>query len=482
MNLRLGADDAAEGYVGMSDYVCLQPLADRWSDIVAGLQSAADALRAMPVADIVDAIGTVAGRWCDPAWPHRRDAIDRIVAATGLSPEVVGRSLDVELRNYRPDSLWATLRRELGDPRVLDGFVADPLLPGQTCATGPRVMLQILTGNVPGLPALAIIRALLVKSAVIAKVGSGEPTFAASFAASLAEIDPRLGDAVLVTYWGRSDTQVLAAAAEHVDCVTAYGGTETCAEVRRHVRSDQQFFEHGHKVSLGLVARGYLERVGAAEIARRIAQDASMFNQLACIAPQAYLIAAPAATVRHVGELTAAAMEDYCRSAPLGRLSIDDAMVLRLRRSAQAWRAATEDESGIWTSSGADWTVAVQSEFPTAAGTGNRFITLVPVETLSHGLAMIRPFGAFLQNVALGCSDDELLPISHQLARFGAARLCEPGRMSEPSLMWRHDGRMCLAELVRWCDIEMHAGLAVAPSRPDSADLAHSSRLNRGFT
>ena len=39
---------------------------------------------------------------------------------------------------------------------------------GKTIAVGPRITLAIFSGNVPGLPALSIVRALLVKSAVIA--------------------------------------------------------------------------------------------------------------------------------------------------------------------------------------------------------------------------------------------------------------------------------------------------------------------------
>ena len=452
-----GDDDAGADYLQASRYVCDQPRVDSWQKIAAGLRRAAAGLRGIPIADIVAAIGHVADQWCQRDWPPRNIARDRVVAATGLSREVVDRSFDVELRNYRSDALWRALRRELGDPAALDGFVTDPLVRGRTRALGPDLTLQILTGNVPGLPALAIVRSLLVKSALIVKVGSGEPTFAALFAASLAEVEPRLGQAILVTYWDRSDADMLAAAAGQADVVVAYGGAEACAEARRHVRADQRFIEHGHKVSAGLISASYQRRLGAAEIARRIVHDTCMFNQLACIAPQAFLIEAEPDAVLRLGEVTAEAMEHYRRGCAAGRLSLDDAMALQLRRIGSTWKASARRDGEIWHAAGFDWTVVVDNEFPIAGG-GNRFITLIPVSSLSEGVSILRPFARYLQNIALGCNAAEFSSTAGELAALGASRICEPGNMTGPSLGWRHDGHMCIAELVRWCDVEAGDG------------------------
>jgi hypothetical protein len=368
---------------------------------------------------------------------------------------VVDRSLDVELRNYRSASLWQALRRELRDPRALDTFVPDRELgSGYTRAIGPTITFVMLTGNVPGLPALAIVRALLVKSAVVAKISRNEPIFAAAFAASLAEMDRRLGEAILVTYWDRSQTDMLAAAVRHADAVIAYGGAEACAEVRKYLGAHQRYIEHGHKVSAGIISRSYLRHVGATQVAERIVRDTCMFNQLACIAPQAYLVEADTREVRSLGAAVAASMAAYADECPPGRLTLDDAMALGLRRAAQAWRAAADEHGDLWHPKGLGWTVAMDSEFPGAGGTGNRFITLIPVGSLAAGVEMLRPLGPHLQNIALGCTDTEFAPVGQALADAGASRICAPGCMAEPSLSWRHDGRMGIAELLRWCDIE----------------------------
>lgn len=434
---------------------CQTPRVEHWPVVGEALRGAATRLREMRVADVVSGIDRVAELWCDRNWPCRKEARDEVVRATGFSPEAVDRSFDLELRNYRADSLWRVLCRELGDPMVLDCFRPDIQLGGHTHAIGPRITLEVFTGNVPGLPALGIVRALLVKSAVIAKVASGEPTFAARFVESLANHDTRFGDAILVTYWDRDDPTILRATVEQADAVIAYGGTAACRAVRDAVPEGKIYVEHGHKFSIGLVSTAYLEKVGLRSLARRIADDVATFNQHACIAPQVYFSVGSVDAARAVAEEVAHALGALAKVCPLGELSLEDASALQLRRAAQAWRAASKSTSDLWQDSSLEWSVALDDELPQDAGGGNRFIRIVPVGAVSDAVSMLAPYARYLQNVALGLPAEDFQAAAVELARLGATRICEPGRMAEPSMMWRHDGRMCVSELLRWCDTEM---------------------------
>ena len=448
-------------------WVCQRPRAASWGAVEQGLRKAADVLRRMPLAEIVAVIDRVAALWCDRGFEARRRAVERVVAATGFSREAVERSFDVELRNYRAESLWPSLRRELGDPAALDGFVYHADLPGRARAVVPGITLAIFTGNVPGLPALSLVRALLVKSAVLAKVASGEPTFAAAFARTLAEQDARLSDALVITYWDRDDRDTLDAALAHSDAVIAYGGSSAVRAIRAAVTDGRRFVEHGHKVSVGLVSRGYRQQMGDAELARRIAVDVSVFNQHACIAPQSYLVEADLDEARALLTELSGALARYARECPLGELPQQDAAELQLRRASHAWAASAAPDGDFSCARGLDWTISLGRELASDAGGGNRFLRLVPVDTLQEGVERLRPYGEHLQNVGLGAHGAELETTAERLALLGASRICEPGRMSEPSLMWRHDGRTCIADLVRWCDVEMHALLDTPPARTD---------------
>lgn len=439
-----------------SGFRCTRPTVEGFRALGAGLERAQRALAVTPIATIIAAIDEVSRRWSDRNFGLRQRAVASVVQATGFSSEAVERSFDVELRNYRAQSLIRTLQRELGDPAVLDGFVPDRLLDGHTYALGPTITLVVLSGNVPGLPALSIVRALLLKSAVIAKVASGEPTFAAHFARSLHDALPVLGDALAISYWQRDELALQSAAFEISDAVIAYGSAEACAHVRSQLRSDQRYIEHGHKLSLGLVALDYLRELGVEEVARRIAEDVSMFNQHACIAPQAYLVEDRQGSARELGGALARALARYAEQCPLGELDEAEAAALQLRRAAGAWHAALSPEAEQWRALGLDWTVQLTRELMPLSAAGNRDLRLVACRDLDDAIAQLAPIGRSLQNVALGVLGHEAFERAGALARIGACRISEPGHMAEPSLIWRHDGEACLARLVRFCDIEMH--------------------------
>lgn len=431
-----------------------RPKLSAWPQVTRRLRTAAHGLRVLGVTDIVAAIDAAAARWCDRSWPDRMAARDRVVSATGMSEESVDRSFDVELRNYRAPSLLSALAREFGDPAVLDGPTPDRTLNGATIAVGPELACQVLTGNVPGLAALGLVRTLLVKSAVIVKVASGEPTFAAAFASTLADVERAFADAILVTYWDRADLATRAAVLGEADIVVAYGTDEACATFRAATRPDQRFVAHGHKLSVGLLSSAYLAAHDGERIARQVAHDASMFDQNACIAAQSYLVEGEPDQVAVFAGRVASAMADYAVACPLGDRTPGIVAGRAMRLAAARYRAAASPIGHVW--HGPDWTVVLDDTLTEGPGGGDRQLRIVAVPTLARALDMLRPVGSHLQNVAVGGTDHELPALTVALAGVGATRLCAPGQMSGPSLAWRHDGQPRISELVRWCDIEAH--------------------------
>ncbi|MCV7075402.1 acyl-CoA reductase [Mycobacterium szulgai] len=430
-----------------------RPRLSSWPEVGRRLRAATANLRTVKITTIVEAIDAVATQWCDRRWPVRRAARDAVVAATGLSVETVERSFDVELRNYRAASLWAVLRRELGNPQVLDDFCLDGDLGGRTMAVGPGLTCHVMTGNVPGLPALSVVRALLVKSASVVKVASSEPTFAARFVETLARVQPLFGDAIVVTYWDQTETAVRDAVLAEADTVIAYGGDESCAAIHARMRLDQRFIAHNHKFSVGLLTRGYLATKGMAETAEQVARDASMFDQHACIAAQAYLVEGGIEAGTLFAESVAQAMRRYAATCPLGRPDRAAVAARRMRWVDRQYWAAQSAQRRVWTS--ADGLVSIDDALADSAG-GDRTLQIVAVPSVDGMLDALRPYGSYLQNVAVGAVDSEMRTLAPALARLGATRLCAPGRMPDPSLIWKHDGRACVAELVVWCDAEMH--------------------------
>src|SRR5262249_23101210 len=148
-----------------------------------------------------------------------------------------------------------------------------------------------------------------------------------------------------------------------------------------------------------------------------------------------------------------------------------DTAKIRLARARQAWQAAAQEANyGIWHSDDLEWTVTLEKELISPEALGYRYLPLIPVGDLADVVERLQPWRHYLQNIGLGCSKEELLPAARILARMGASRICEPGKMGEPSMVWRHDGHMCVANLVRWCDVEGHRYLQPSPSYAAAAE------------
>ncbi|GAA0221649.1 acyl-CoA reductase [Saccharothrix mutabilis subsp. mutabilis] len=419
-----------------------------WAVAGESLRRAHERLRELPVRRIVAAVDAVAERWAERDFPHRRRVVADAAGVTGMSEETVDRALDAELGNLRAGSLLAALERELGDPEVLDGFR------GGTRAIGPRVTVAVFSGNVPGLPARSLVRALLVKSALIAKIPAKEPNFTAAFLRSLHEVEPVLADAVLATYWSRDDDTTLSAALAQADAVVAYGSDQACAAIRARVAPHQVYEEHGHKLSFGIVSDAYSRLHGPAEVARRIAADCSDFDQHACLSPQVYLVDRRHA--RAVAEHVADAMRRAAADCPPGTVGDQDATVLQHRRIVAEWRAASSATGEVWAADGLEWTVVLDDTLLPLSGAGNRVARIVAVPDVATAVDLMRPYAKHLQNVGLGAVGEEFWRTAEDLARLGASRIAAPGEMSRAGLEWRHDGQPRIAGLVRWCDVEKH--------------------------
>jgi len=85
----------------------------------------------------------------------------------------------------------------------------------------------------------------------------------------------------------------------------------------------------------------------------------------------------------------------------------------------------------------------------------DRFARVVPVKNAETLIQLLTPVRRFLQCAAIASGPNQNTDaLKQRLAGLGVTRFCPPGAMGTPSMIWHHDGRACLAELVRWCDEE----------------------------
>ena len=402
-------------------------------------------------ASIIKALDRTAALWLRPSYRPRLTARHTISILTGFSTEMVARAIELEQAASRAPDMVAALERELGNPAALDAFVSTAK--GRSMALGPELVGGIFSANIPALPHLTVMRAFLVKAACFGRVSIDEPIYLPLYAESLLEIDPELAECLAVVHWDRKDRACEAAFLENLDHLIAYGGDSALSELASRLPPGVRATWHGHRMGFAYVGRPALLG-GVSALAERLAFDFSIFDQHACLAPQACFVerggaVSPAAFAKALSD----AMADWLDELPPRELDVGESAALRSALDSASLRELMGEGSTRVISPRDRLQGAVVLETPARFEPVplDRFVRVIPVDGVDELLTYLEPVRAYLQCAALAGCDER---VRRLLARLGVSRLCPPGRMGTPTMVWHHDGEGCLASLVRWCDEE----------------------------
>jgi len=420
----------------------------------AGLAHVAATLRGRPPRhrtswELCQLLGTLSEQWLDPGFGPRQHALASLPAITGFSPEMVAESLNLEMRASGTAHLWRTLEAELGDPRVLDGFVHSSQRGARTHALGPELVGAVFSSNIPALPHLTVMRALLVKGAFLGRSATGEPTFLPAYLESLHALAPDVAAACAVLWWPREDKALEQAHLGGIDLLVGWGGQEAEAHYRAAMPAERPVVFHGHRLGIAVIGPG----ADLDQVATGLARDTTVFDQHACLSPHVALVVGH--DLKALGDRISVALEAERARLPEGRPDPGVLAAVTQRRGVAELEAAMGSEQ-LWTppDGSAAWTVATHSGPGLPVSPLGRFLTLVPARDLADLLARLDSWSGLFQNAAVAWPENTGETVALALAQRGASRLCPPGMMASPSMMWHHDGHACLAAMVRWCDEE----------------------------
>lgn len=180
-------------------------------------------LARLSVCDIIDCIDSITTLWQNPIYPLRQQAEALLPVITGYSKPMIVQGIDKLVSMFKRENLEILLQEELGDPLFLDQFRPRRKTGGLSRAYGPLLTTHIFAGNVPGLPAINLINALLVKSASLGKAASEEPLFPVLFTRSLSEVNPGLAKCIAILHWKGGDEKIEQLAFTQSDAVIVYG-------------------------------------------------------------------------------------------------------------------------------------------------------------------------------------------------------------------------------------------------------------------
>jgi hypothetical protein len=404
-------------------------------------------------ASIIQLLSGLAEDWLVPDFPFRKQALEQSVALTGFSPATLARGLDAFFSQVTRDNLEALLEQELGHPLRLDQMIGQHT---RAIARGPDLLVHITAGNVPAPAFTSIVLGLLVRSAQFIKCASGTSGLIRLFAHSIYHREPKLGACLEVAEWPGGCTELEQPLFEAAECVTATGADETLAAIRNRLPPHIRFLGYGNRVSFAYIAHETLNRHGARELAAKAALDVIAWNQLGCLSPHViYLELGGSVTPEQFAGILGEELQKAESIEPRGSVAVEESAQITAKRAFYQVRAAASAETQLWQSADSTaWTVVYEEDPQFHLSCLNRFVFVKPVRELAdalHGAASVK---GKVSTVALAAPRARAEEIAQQLARWGATRICPVGRMQNPPLTWRHDGRPSLGDLVTWTDWE----------------------------
>lgn len=415
-------------------------------------RSGREVLSRLPLGDIIDILDAAAAEWLDKKAEDYTAVMDAMAAATGFSEQMVRESLRIEQESSRADDMRAALTNEFGDPGVLDRFTQRPGARARVRALGPELTFCFLPGNIPALGHLPFMRALLVKSPVFCKTSSSEPVYAAAYARTLARLSPELARSLAVLYWPGGDEALEEVVFMRAGAIIAFGSAETCADIARRARPDTRLVLHGHKLGFCFVGREMTAAKPLEDLAQLLAYDIAMFDQQACLSPHWIFVEEGA---EDLAKTLVAALHSIEENLPKGEATTEESVSF-----ARAWDDAElasmmGDPVEVFSKRGQDrFLVCVDKRRPVRPSPLGRTISIVPVASLDELEEALAPYRGYFQNAAVAVREERKADVAERLARLGVTRICRPGRMPTPTMMWHHDGLPCLEALVRYCDLE----------------------------
>jgi long-chain-fatty-acyl-CoA reductase len=371
--------------------------------------------------------------------------LDRVAYTSELTgyPEEMIRGDYASIAHFIsiPTNVYDLVNVELGAEKIMDEWL--PVLSSYVKAFPYGLLLHYLVGNLPLASLFSIIRGVITRNQNFAKVPSRDPITAITFMEALIEVDPKhpIARSLSAGYWSHGDERE-AEILGMTDVVSAWGGEQAIAELKRRIPVGVPMVEYGPRWSASVID---LTQADARKAAYRLASDVCYYDQEACFNSQR-------AFVRGNVDAFVAQLEDRLEAFST-RLPKTAA-----HRDALAQRSAWLLESrylGWRVRAGADWAIAV---IPDPAHPVNhplgRTLIIHPLDDLGH---VERYLNKKLQGLTV--FPFSLVPhYRDRWVRAGADRIVELGTARRPRQGFTHDGTRGLSHLVRFACTERPLG------------------------
>ncbi len=409
---------------------------------------------------IITTLATLARDWLDPEFPFCKLVLEQGPGQTGFSRETLAAGLGKFFAQVTRENLERLIIQDLGSVSRLDDLIASEVEEKEeraSAARGHPLIVHLTGGVIPNPPLTSLIIGLLVRSAQFFKCASRTSFIPRMFAHSLYAIQPKLAACLEIAEWKGGNRLLEGPLFLESDCVTATGSDETLDTIFPKLSPRSRFLRYGHKVSFGYIARESLARITLAKTVAAAAEDIVAWNQLGCLSPHLIYVESGGATSPEAfAEALTKELHARENAEPRGPVPAPAAADIATRRMFYEVRASADDKIRIWTSPGSTaWTVVFEEDPEFQLSCLNRFVFVKAVADVPAALTAAARVQGQVSTVGLSAPAHRAQEMAGEFARWGVSRICRLGRMQDPPLTWRHDGRPALADLVTWSDFEL---------------------------
>lgn len=341
-----------------------------------------------------------------------------------------------------------------GNRRYADGFisVSDSNVRSMR-ATSKGLVCHWLAGNVQVLGMFVLIQSILSKNLNLLRVSARDNgAFKGLLSAFEGEIFTTKGGytvsgddllkTIALVYFDHNDHKAGKAMSVLADARIAWGGSEAVTTVASYPSNfDCADIIMGPKLSFSVISREALsDERKAKKLARRVAVDASVFDQTGCASTHNVFVEADGEIEPdQFAEILAEAMAKLSKQMPKGAMAPEEFAAVHSVRGIYDFKGSVYgDEESVWT-------VLYSRETELNSPVYSRVVFVHPVEDM---MDVVEYVDDNIQTIGLAAEGGRAIRFADAAAERGAVRFPACGRMLNFESPW--DGIFIMDRLVKW--------------------------------
>jgi len=247
---------------------------------------------------------------------------------------------------------------------------------------------------------------------------------------------------IAVVYYDHSDVKAGKKMSSLADARIAWGGAEAVTAVSAYPsKYDCEDIIMGPKLSFSVVGKEVLsDERNARKLARRIAVDASVFDQTGCASTHnVFVEKGGAVETEQFASIIAKAMAKVAGQIPKGQMSPEEFAAIHSARGVYDFKGKVYgDEESIWTVLYSDMSELNKPVY-------SRVLFVHPIDKIDDAAKYVNED---IQTIGLAAEGEKAISFATKAAERGAVRFPTCGKMLNFESPW--DGMFIMDRLVRW--------------------------------